>query len=271
MKQPDLFDTEPAAAEPRQDAPGEAGSAAPLDQTLNLRDWRQRLAKLCNAHVSVTFTENRRSMVSWRRLDHGKLALRAHSMFMAAPDDVVTALAGLLSRDDAARTRIGEYVQKNRHLIGPKMPRDPLQPAQRVVLRAVGARYDLRDLHRDVNDAYFQGRSQAHVTWGRPLRKKAPRHLNFGTYDSKINVITISRRLNDPDIPRYMVEFIMYHEILHELLGVQEKPSGRRDVHSKEFRRLERQFPHYGKAVAFERERWGVEHRGQAKKHKRQE
>jgi len=210
----------------------------------------------------VTFTNNRRSMATWRRYADGSLELRAHWMFMSAPDDVVAALAGLLRKDALSRASLGEFIRENDHLVRAKTPRQG--SAKRVVLRAVGCAVDLRDIHQHVNEAYFGGRSTAYVTWGRALRRRNPRRMNFGSYDSKRNVVTISRRLNEPDIHRYMVEFIMYHEILHESLGVGKTASGRRRIHGKEFRRLERQFPYYDKAVKYERERWGIVHRGLA-------
>ena len=56
--------------------------------------------------------------------------------------------------------------------------------------------------------------------------------------------------LDAPDVPGHVVEFILYHELLHRELGA-ERQGGRFVVHSKRFRAEERRFERYGEAVAF--------------------
>jgi hypothetical protein len=53
-------------------------------------------------------------------------------------------------------------------------------------------------------------------------------------------------------VPPYVVEFIVYHEMLHAQLGVEEQ-NGRRAVHTRELRRREKLFKEYEKAIAWER------------------
>ena len=48
-------------------------------------------------------------------------------------------------------------------------------------------------------------------------------------------------------MPRYLVEYIMYHEMLH-LKHPVEYRSHRRCVHTAEFRESERKFPYYTQA-----------------------
>lgn len=96
------------------------------------------------------------------------------------------------------------------------------------------------------------------MTWGAPVARRRVRRMRFGTYDYETGVITLNQRLNGRDIPLYMVEFVMYHEMLHEMLGAEVSKSGRRRVHTKRFRDLEQAFPAYDKAMAFQKKRWGV-------------
>ena len=69
-------------------------------------------------------------------------------------------------------------------------------------------------------------------------------------YDPAHNAIVISRVFDHPRVPRYAVEYILFHEMLHlkhpvKLRGL------RRCVHSSEFRAEEKMFPELEKARKF--------------------
>jgi len=53
-------------------------------------------------------------------------------------------------------------------------------------------------------------------------------------------------------VPRYFIEFVVYHEMLHADMGTEEH-EGRRSIHSREFRKRERLFEDYERAMAWER------------------
>ena len=60
----------------------------------------------------------------------------------------------------------------------------------------------------------------------------------------------ISRVFDHPRVPRYAVEYIVYHEMLHLKHPVRLEGS-RRSVHSPEFQAEERQFPQLEAAKNF--------------------
>jgi predicted metal-dependent hydrolase len=66
----------------------------------------------------------------------------------------------------------------------------------------------------------------------------------LGHYDSGHGTIMISRKLDSPAVPRYLVEYVVYHEMLHIRFPV-ERRGQRRVVHSREFREAEKKFPKY--------------------------
>ncbi|MEA3349379.1 MAG: hypothetical protein U9Q82_02015 [Chloroflexota bacterium] len=57
----------------------------------------------------------------------------------------------------------------------------------------------------------------------------------------------ISISLDDSDVPTYLIDFIMYHELLHKKIG-QKIINGRIYSHTSEFRAAESEFHHYEKA-----------------------
>jgi len=124
-------------------------------------------------------------------------------------------------------------------------------------MNARGCFHDLAVLRDKINRLYLGNRSKAAVTWGGPLRRREARFLRLGWYDHRRSLIVISRRLDAADVPAYVVEYVLFHEMLHEIIGIRTSANGRRKIHTSTFRLLEQTFPDYARALAFERARWG--------------
>jgi predicted metal-dependent hydrolase len=60
-------------------------------------------------------------------------------------------------------------------------------------------------------------------------------------------MIILSRMLDDANIPKLAVEYVMFHEMLHLRYPVDHSGS-RRCVHTREFKEAERRFPRYQEA-----------------------
>jgi hypothetical protein len=110
---------------------------------------------------------------------------------------------------------------------------------------AHGHVHDLEEMFRDLNALYFSGLLAApRLSWS----PRASRRM-LGHWDPAHNAIIISRIFDSPDIPRFLVEYILYHEMLH-LKYPAEYRSQRRCVHTPAFKADERKFPRYDEAVA---------------------
>ena len=59
--------------------------------------------------------------------------------------------------------------------------------------------------------------------------------------------------LDRPDVPGFFVDFIVFHEMLHQLFPSGDA-TGRRVHHPRAFRERERAFPVYEAALRWERE-----------------
>lgn len=105
-----------------------------------------------------------------------------------------------------------------------------------------------------LNELYLGGRSRAQVAWGRRSRGANRRSIRFGCYDPSRNLIIMNRKLDSPEVPDYFVEYILFHEMLHEVLGIGSRPGGRREIHGRLFKLMETTYPDYGRAVAYEKE-----------------
>ncbi len=216
--------------------------------------FRHRLRAALPRLGSVALTDNRSTIVSAREAAGGRLDVRIQRCFASAPDETLSAVATFLTSAKGSRARrlalatIREYFAAHG-------PEPVVQKRRRVVLRPVGQALDLRQVRDHLNRRYFDSELAVDVTWGRaPSRRRRRRRKAFsvrlGTYGDHDKVVRIHRCLDRADVPRYVVEAVVYHEMLHAAMPPVVE-NGRRRIHTPEFRRLERLFPSYQRA-----ERW---------------
>lgn len=109
-----------------------------------------------------------------------------------------------------------------------------------------GEYYDLLPLFHAINSEYFHGNLQVpRLKWS---AKKATRRLGYYHPDS--DTISISPFLDQKDIPPYVIEYVLYHEMLHKKLGLKAANSYR-IAHTTQFKQLEHNFKAYQDAEAF--------------------
>jgi len=100
--------------------------------------------------------------------------------------------------------------------------------------------YNLQEIFDDLNRRFFQGEIRVQLLGWSAVRSRTV----LGHYDSAHSSITISRWLDSARAPRYLVEYVVFHEMLHVVYPVG-RNGHRRVVHSAEFRAAERRFPQY--------------------------
>jgi hypothetical protein len=106
-----------------------------------------------------------------------------------------------------------------------------------------GRAYDLEEIFQRLNEQYFDGALAAPRLGWSPHRSRSL----LGHYDAAHHSITVSRWFDAPGVPRYLVEYLVFHEMLHIRFPV-ERNGHRRVVHSRAFREAEKKFPHYEQA-----------------------
>lgn len=116
------------------------------------------------------------------------------------------------------------------------------------------ARPDLQGLFDALNAAYFYGGCSAAIRWGRagtPHRRRR-RSMLLGSYTEEDHLIRIHPALGTAFVPAYVLNMVVFHEMLHEWFGTP-VVNGRRQVHPPEFRAVEQSHPDYDRALAWER------------------
>jgi hypothetical protein len=185
------------------------------------------------------------------RLREDTALVRISDALQPAPRAILEAVAAILlgrlyrRRPPAAlveRYRRFSYAGSTRHrLLALRRRR-----ARKVKHAPTGRHHDLATLFRLLNRRYFDNSlPQPRLGWStRPWRSQ------LGSFDPALNQIVLSRQLDEPRIPSYVVSYVLFHEMLH-LKHPLRFERYRRTSHSGQFREEEKRFEHYGQAMRF--------------------
>lgn len=121
--------------------------------------------------------------------------------------------------------------------------------AQIAAETAQGSCYHLDELFATIDQEYFSGQMiKPRLVWSGVLSSR-----KLGHYERTRDRVVMSQILDDNRIPRCVVEFVLYHELLHKHHGIK-WVNGRCLVHTREFRYSERKFRQYQAAESFLRQ-----------------
>lgn len=208
---------------------------------------REMLEALTQMQIDLMINNNRSTMLSIleRRRKYARLSL--HRMFLGASNPVIIALAELIQNKKSPQSNrlIREFINSCSDVYETKRQLDTNK------LITQGRHYDLIEHYNRVNAQYFDRELKLHITWF-GNRKRPRSHLTFGLYHEPTKLIKINRLLDHENVPTYFLEYIIYHEMLHEMHRPELTPSGRRRVHTPSFKKQEKLFQEYDKAKSWE-------------------
>lgn len=131
----------------------------------------------------------------------------------------------------------------------------PMLPMQRELPFAhVGRYFDLKAIFDKLNAKYFQNRLQRYtITWGRKRKVRPREYFIFGSIQEQDRVIRIHPLLDARFVPRWFLDYVIYHEMLHSVVPDKyDRKRRRRIVHTEEFNEREKEFPWYRRAKNWE-------------------
>ncbi len=118
---------------------------------------------------------------------------------------------------------------------------------RKVIGSGAGRHHSLDEIFREVNQRFFNGQVEVRkFGWGPRLSWS-----RLGHYDPIHHTITVSPVLDSPRVPRWVVAYIVYHEMLHTLFGHDAPVGQRRRHHPADFRLAERAHPDFEAAKRF--------------------
>ncbi len=186
------------------------------------------------------------------RLRDGLLKVHLSDLLEAAPASVHHAIAHILLaklyKKPIARAHADRYrrftssepvLRASEHIRQTRGRKRLLSPQ--------GHTWNLEEVFDSLNTRFFHGLlGRPTLTWSAHSARRL-----LGHYDAAHNTIVVSRVFDRPGTPRFAVEYLLYHEMLHLKHPVRIRNGGRRCVHSREFQAEERLFPELEQARAF--------------------
>lgn len=182
----------------------------------------------------------------------GRLHVRLSDHLHDAPDAALRGVVGMLvarvrrlpeTRVDAAdRAAYHDYVDQ---VAGRR--RTSRQQRGRKHIDPIGDHRSLLESYLRVTmDLDLHLPEAPKLGWSRTRSRR-----RFGHQDSDHGAIIISRVLDDPKVPEFVLDYVVYHELLHIVIPPRRGSGSKRIVHPKEFKQAEARFPKQAEAEAW--------------------
>jgi hypothetical protein len=239
--------SKPTAISPPATPQPPLAAAAPATKHEVAQGVAKAIAARVGCEVALKVHDNRSTMVSFRK-QSGRLTVRLHHMFLTADNRTIEALADYVGHaKKSAGAVLDAFIARHQNHIQKQRP-------QGHVLESRGAFFNLAEIFEVVNRSYFDNAIVARIGWGRNGKGKRMRKrtVRLGVYDHRLKEIRIHPVLDQHWVPKFFVEYIVFHEMLHQQFPTVEG-NGRLAHHPPQFRLKERQFKHFGDAQVWER------------------
>jgi hypothetical protein len=185
------------------------------------------------------------------RVRSGKVFVRIAEICRAMPDESQRALAYILVSKllrkkvpPTARELYTNFIKTEE--IREQAVENKRSRGRKIITSARGEYFDLDEIFDKLNAEYFRRSLPKPVlSWS---SRKTYRIL--GHHDSTHETIIVSRSLDDRKVPEFVVEYVVFHEMLH-IFHPTIHQNGRRYNHTPAFRRNERKFSHYEEAESW--------------------
>lgn len=219
---------------------------------MSLLSFRNQLENITGKKfkkLQVKLNDNHSTMLSvkWEP-DCTKLSM--HRMFLEAPKNIMQELACYIGQErDNIAPSVKAYIEDNLKKFDYRNRVDNQQ------IYSQGNVYNLKKIYNDLNQTYFNNKLDLKITWfGKPMQRNRSR-VTFGLYHEPLKLIKIHRMLDNPTFPDYLVDYVVFHEMLHDVCPTYVDKNGWHRVHSDEFKEREKEFQHFDLA-----QRWIKEH-----------
>jgi len=195
--------------------------------------------------LEIKINNNRHTLLSVVRRPE-KIRISLHRIFLSAPQDIIEAIAAYVhGRKKRISPEVRAYIDAQRekldysHIIEP----GKLSPQGRVC--------NLRVICNALNETYFEGKLDLHITWFGMASPKHRRRITLGLYYDTLRLIKIHRLLDTEMVPRYVLEFIVFHEMVHAICPSYTNEKGVSRSHDATFHAYEKRFRDYEKATVW--------------------
>jgi len=185
------------------------------------------------------------------RLRENTAYVRLCDVLRSAPRAVVEATAAILLARLYRRKTPKELLELYRQFSYARATRRHLlvlrqQRARPTEHRPAGVYHDLAPMFGRLNRRYFRNSlPRPRLGWSRRAWR-----TQLGCFDPALDQIVINRQLDRQNVPEFVVAYVLYHEMLH-LKHPMKFARCRRESHSPTFRKEEKKFADYQRAMRF--------------------
>src|SRR5262249_16511707 len=99
-----------------------------------------------------------------------------------------------------------------------------------------------------LNRRYFNGALDCKITWFGTTDVKSRSRCTLGLFHDPVKLIKIHRLLDSVRVPDFVIEYVIYHEMVHAVCPAYIDEKGINRVHSKEFKEIEKYFEYFEEA-----------------------
>ncbi len=196
---------------------------------------------------TVRWKNNRRVMASVGK----NRVLNIHKIYQRATSADLKILARVMSGRASNRDR-----DRFQDFIETYLPRELGKGKSRLVIMPS------RGLFHDLDDAYrrllplLNEPMDPEPKLGWSAARVGARGITWGTHRDTPEgpLILVNAILDSPDVPNFVVEHIMWHEICHQVVPPENGSSGRRKVHTDAFKKVEACYPRLKQAEKWEQD-----------------
>jgi predicted metal-dependent hydrolase len=178
----------------------------------------------------------------------GNLIIRISDILSNAPESILASAATCIisqqlgiSVDKTIRTEYRKYIHSHEIAELTRVMRK--ERATKMIAGAKGKYFDLDNCFNIINQKYFDNNlSKPIITWSSQRSRS-----RLGHYDADLDTLVLSKNMDKTDTPEYVVEYVLYHELLHKIYP-DRFINGRRQIHSPEFKHGEQRFEEFDRA-----------------------
>lgn len=211
----------------------------------SIGDIEQLLSSLISKRVVIELNRNERSFIRIAHCSSDGLHLSLHRLFLTAPLKILQALARFLKGDRSARLLLTHFIHTCKDLSNTTCRKN---------LQTAGEHHALDDCYRRMSDRYFPRADPLAVTWYAQSRPRAGRSITLGLFDRQKQLIKVHRLLDRAEVPSLYIEFVLYHEALHNIfLPMIDESRENLRLHPLSFKRAERAFEGYRECRLWQR------------------
>jgi hypothetical protein len=164
-------------------------------------------------------------------------------MFLQAPIEVMNSLGSYIRREKSSiDSTVKAYIERSLRAL------DYSKKLDKSKLSTKGSTYDLQEIFDDLNHKYFDDKLKLKITWFGTKKPKTGSRVTLGLYQDPLKLIKIHRLLDSRHFPRFVIEYVIFHEMSHFMHPPYVDRNGVTKIHHKEFKEKEESYEFYEQA-----------------------